>query len=43
MDQKGFANAIKVAANMVTHKFIEKVSAQIKDHQNEQKLESDAA
>jgi glycerol-3-phosphate acyltransferase PlsX len=43
MDQKGFANAICVAADMVTHKFIEKVSTQIQDHHNQQTTQDAAA
>jgi glycerol-3-phosphate acyltransferase PlsX len=41
MDQKGFANAIKVAADMVTHKFIEKVSKELAAHHK--KSEEEAA
>ncbi|MDB5478284.1 MAG: plsX, partial [Alphaproteobacteria bacterium] len=32
MDQKGFANAIKVAANLVTHRFNETVAAELQSH-----------
>jgi len=38
MDPKGFANAIKVAANLVTHKFNETVSEQLHElHMDEEK------
>lgn len=43
MDQKGFANAIKVAANLVTHRFNETVSAELHAHHMDGQKTEDAA